>query len=374
MKKIIRNDFNRIIKVFAAIIFLCVLMAASIQTDSCSSSVSSKNISDDEYKKEIKKSVTLMNSREEEAVRKARHMVGLKGGGVRIIATSPSVADICSRLDLELVGICNSTVSRMPKRYKGTKVIGTPMAPDMEKVASAMPDWILSPRSLQADLQPKYEAIRTQWAFLNLDSVQGLYKSIYELGIIFGKEKQAEELIEKYADSYMSAIKKVKGKKKPRILILMGLPGSYVVATDKSYVGNLVEMAGGDNVYKDTEKSFLTVNTEDIKKKNPDVIVRTAHALPDEVVKMFEKEFKTNGIWKHFDAVKKGRVYDLSYENFGMSANFKYKDALKEVQPMIFAKSRREIKRAKKVSMSAKKKAEESHGKDKYEKKKRGEN
>ena len=30
----------------------------------------------------------------------------------------------------------------------------------------------------------------------------------------------------------------------------MGLPGSYVVATDKSYVGSLVELAGGDNVYK----------------------------------------------------------------------------------------------------------------------------
>ena len=111
------------------------------------------------------------------------------------------VADICDRLDLDLVGICNSTVSDMPKRYKNVSVIGTPMAPDMEKTASTQPDWILSPRSLQADLQPKYEAIHTQWAFLNLDSVQGMYKSIYELGIIFGKQKQADALVEKYVDS-----------------------------------------------------------------------------------------------------------------------------------------------------------------------------
>ena len=26
--------------------------------------------------------------------------------------------------------------------------------------------------------------------------------------------------------------------------------------------------------------------------------------MPDEVVKMFDKEFKTNDIWKHFVAVK----------------------------------------------------------------------
>lgn len=154
----------------------------------------------------------------------------------------------------------------------------------------------------------------------------------------------------------------------------MGLPGSYIIATNKSYVGNLVEMSGGDNVYKDSKKAFLTVNTEDIKKQNPDVILRTAHALPDEVVEMFEKEFKTNSIWKHFDAVKNDRVYDISYENCGMSANFRYINALKEIRPMIYARSRNEIKKVKKVSKEANKKAKKSHGKEKYDKQKRGEN
>lgn len=87
----------------------------------------------------------------------------------------------------------------------------------------------------------------------------------------------------------------------------MGLPGSYIIATPNSYVGNLVELAGGENVYADSTEEFLTVNTEDMKTKEPDVILRAAHALPDQVIEMFDEDFKTNDIWQHFDAVKAGR-------------------------------------------------------------------
>ena len=37
---------------------------------------------------------------------------------VRLVATSPAVVQICNRLDLDLVGICQST-SDLPERYDG---------------------------------------------------------------------------------------------------------------------------------------------------------------------------------------------------------------------------------------------------------------
>ena len=116
----------------------------------------------------------------------------------------------------------------------------------------------------------------------------------------------------------------------------MGLPGSYIIATPNSYVGNLVELAGGENVYADSTEEFLTVNTEDMKTKEPDVILRAAHALPDQVIEMFDEDFKTNDIWQHFEAVKAGRVYDLSYDKFGMSATFAYPEALEELEPLLY--------------------------------------
>ena len=116
----------------------------------------------------------------------------------------------------------------------------------------------------------------------------------------------------------------------------MGFPGSYIIATENSYVGSLVAMAGGENVYAGSDQEFLNVNTEDMKQKEPDIILRTAHAMPDQVADMFKEEFQENDIWQHFSAVQNDRVYDLTQGNFGMSANFNYPQALAELQEIFY--------------------------------------
>lgn len=310
----------------------------------------------------------ISDPKEKKAVEEAKRKVQAMKEEPRIIATSPATADICDRLELDLVGVCTSNISTIPARYDKVEKVGMAMSPDMEIVTSLRPDWILSPVSLQGDLQPKYEAIDTDWAFLNLRSVPGMYRSIQELGEIFGKEKQAKKLVDEFSDFYEEYKKKNEGKDHPKVMILMGLPGSYIIATPNSYVGSLVELAGGENVYSDSDQEFLTVNTEDMKTKEPDIILRAAHALPDQVVDMFNKDFAENDIWQHFDAVKNGRVYDLTYAYFGMSATFKYPEALEELQPILYPESEEDAKKAKEASESAQKKAKDSDATDKYNK------
>ena len=255
---------------------------------------------------------------------------------VRLVATSPAVVQICNRLDLDLVGICQST-SDLPERYDGVTTVGMAMNPDLEIIKSLDPDYILSPATLQNDLQPKYASIGVSSLFLNLKSVEGMYASIEGLGEKFGREEEAAVMLAEF-DSFMPEFaEKNAGKESPKVLVLMGLPGSYIIATDNSYVGSLVKLAGGTNVYGDGDgQEFLFANTEDMKTKEPDVILRAAHGLPDEARKMFAEEFSTNDIWQHFKAVQKGRVYDLDSSLFNMSANFSYEEALKALQPMLY--------------------------------------
>ena len=256
---------------------------------------------------------------------------------VRIVATSPAAVDICDKLELDLVGVCSSTLSTIPERYQDVTTVGTAMSPDLEILKSLNPDYVISPNSLQSDLQPKYASIGVSSLFLNLRSVEGMYASIEGLGEKFDREEQAQALVEEYQQFMEEYRSKNEGKESPTVLVLMGLPGSYIVATESSYVGNLVKLAGGVNVYGDGDgQEFLTANTEDMKTKEPDIILRAAHALPEDVVEMFQDEFETNDIWKHFEAVQEGRVYDLPYDLFGMSAKFNYPDALEELQPLLF--------------------------------------
>ena len=256
---------------------------------------------------------------------------------VRIVATSPAAVDICDKLELDLVGVCSSTLSTIPERYQDVTTVGTAMSPDLEILKSLNPDYVISPNSLQSDLQPKYASIEVNSLFLNLRSVEGMYASIEGLGEKFDREEQAQALVEEYQQFMEEYRSQNEGKEPPTVLVLMGLPGSYIVATESSYVGNLVKLAGGVNVYGDGDgQEFLTANTEDMKTKEPDIILRAAHALPEDVVEMFQDEFETNDIWKHFEAVQEGRVYDLPYDLFGMSAKFNDPDALEELQPLLY--------------------------------------
>ena len=255
---------------------------------------------------------------------------------LRIVATSPAVVDIMARLDIDLVGVPNSTLSEIPARYDDATRTGTAMGPDMEVIKTLNPDWVIGPASLQTDMEPKLEAVGLNGIFLNLESVEGLYKSVEQLGELFGRQEEAQEMIDEFSAFYYEYSQVNVDKGSPTVLVLMGLPGSYVVATGKSYVGSLVRLAGGTNVYEDEETDFIIANTEDMQTKDPDIILRAAHAMPEDVVNMFKEEFETNDIWRHFRAVEDGCVYDLPYDQFGMSAKFNFPEALDTLQPMLY--------------------------------------
>lgn len=355
---------GKVSALLACTILTCALVSGCVDQSEVSSGTSEPVSSSVQSVETI---LEITDPEEKAAVEAAKAKVEAMEEEPRIIATSPATADICDRLELELVGVCSSSISTTPDRYAEVEQVGTSMAPDMEIVASLDPDWILSPASLQSDLQPKYEAIDTDWAFLNLRSVPGMYRSVQELGEIFGREEQAQKLVDEFTEFYEEYRTKNEGKESPKVLILMGLPGSYIIATENSYVGNLVELAGGENVYAGTDQEFLTVNTEDMKTKEPDIILCAAHALPDQVAEMFREDFETNDIWKHFEAVQNDKIYYLSYELFGMSATFRYPEALEELQTILYPESKEDEEKAKENSENAEKAAEESEASEKVD-------
>lgn len=255
----------------------------------------------------------------------------------RIVATSVATCEILDKLGIDnVVGVPETQSYTIPERYQNAASIGSPMAPDMEIVKSLNPTVVLTPNSLEGELKPQYDNIQVDSYFLDLKSVDSMYQSILDMGEMFGRQKEAQELFQEFEDFKAGYAQRTQGDA-PKVLILMGLPGSYVVATESSYVGSLVKLAGAVNVYGDGDgQDFLNVNTEDMVEKQPDMILRTSHAMPEQVKIMFAEEFETNDIWKHFEAVQNGKVYDLDNEKFGMSATFRYQEALEQLQPILY--------------------------------------
>ena len=118
--------------------------------------------------------------------------------------------------------------------------------------------------------------------------------------------------------------------------MLMGVPGSYMAASEHSYIGNLLKLSGAENVYSELKEGFAVINPEDMLLKEPDIILRAAHGMPDEVRESFTKEFSENDIWKHFKAVQNGNVYDLDFSLFNMTANLRYTDSLLYLKDLFY--------------------------------------
>lgn len=253
----------------------------------------------------------------------------------RIISTTVAVTEIMDALEVDLIGVPTS-YKKLPERYKGLPDLGNPMSPDMEKIKSLKPTEVLSVTTLEYDLKPVFEKSGVNTTYLDLTSLEKMQNAITDLGEKYDREKQAEKVVTEFDKKIASIQKEVEGKEQPTVLILLGVPGSYLVATEHSYIGDLVKQLGGKNIVQGESVEYLASNTEYLKKADPDIILRAAHGMPEEVVEMFNEEFQTNDIWKHFKAVKNDRVYDLEERLFPTTANLAAMEALDELKKMMY--------------------------------------
>lgn len=253
----------------------------------------------------------------------------------RIVSTTVAITEIMDELELDLVGVPTS-YKDLPERYADATEVGNPMGPDMEIVRSLQPTNVLSVTNLASDLQASFESSGVPATFLDLDSVDSMFDEILTLGEKYDRNEQAERLVSDFHDKMNEIEEKVANKESLKVLILMGIPGSYIVGTEHSYIGDLVQRVGAENAITGHEEDYISANTEYLQQSEPDVILRAAHGAPAEVVKMFDKEFKENDIWKHFSAVQNDRVYDLEEEIFGTTANLAVDEALDELIKILY--------------------------------------
>lgn len=253
----------------------------------------------------------------------------------RIVAGTVVIAEILDKLEIDAIAV-PETEKELPARFDGLASIGNAMEPDMEIVKSLNPTDVLSVSTLEYDLKDKFEQLKVPVNFLNFQSVDAMLAEIKTLGERYERNAQAEELIASLQKNIDAVQTVAANKEGPRVLILLGIPGSYLVATENSYAGDLVKRAGGVNVMEGQKEEYLASNTEYLHNSNPDFILRLSHGMPDEVVKMFDEEFKTNDIWKHFNAVKNGKVYDLEEELFGTTASLQVPQALGQLMEIFY--------------------------------------
>ena len=249
-----------------------------------------------------------------------------------VVATSVAITEILDRLCVEVSGI-PQTSYELPESAKGATEVGSPMNPDMEIIKSLNPTDVICVDTLGSDFEKQFEENNINADFYNLSNVDGLKETIAALGEKFNKQDKANEIL----DEIKEVENKVNSNKKSddKILVLFGAPGSVMVATDKSYIGNLVELAGGNNIFSNATSSFTQINLEEIIKLNPDKILVMTHAVPEAAKKSVEEELSKD-LWKNVNAVKNNDITYLENGYFGMSANLQIVEAVEKLGDILY--------------------------------------
>lgn len=257
-----------------------------------------------------------------------------------IVSTSVAICEILDALGFDNVIGIPETSNSLPERYSEATTVGSPMNPDFEIIKSLSPDLVISPKSLESSLSESYSSMGISSAFLDLSSVEGMYSAITSLGNLLGCEDEAEKLNNEY-EEFVANFKSENDGDSPKVLLLMAFPdGFYLIGTENSYVGNLIKLAGGENVYNSSyngdENGFVNINPEDVVQKDPDFIFVFAHYAEDDAFSYMENEFATSQTWQYFDAVKEGNIKYLPAEYFGMSADLSWTEGFKYLNYIMY--------------------------------------
>lgn len=255
----------------------------------------------------------------------------------RIIAGSVAVAEMLNKLGVKIVGR-PTTQYQLSSNLKEIPEVGLPMNPDLEKIKTLKPDLFITSGALQDMIGNRLKENGIKTEFCNLDSYNSVKDTIKKLGSNFGKEDNANKIIDEFEKKEKEILKGVNKDKKLKVMILFGAPGHFMLSSKNSFVGSLIEELGGENIASQVNMKgqYVPFSLESALKENPDVIFRMYHGYIDEAKKQVDEEFKNNPQWRKFKAIKENKVYDLDPKTFGVTGDIKAIESLEKMKDYLY--------------------------------------
>jgi len=190
---------------------------------------------------------------------------------------SPNATEILYGLGVIGRVVAVSDYDTWPPEVKNLPHIGGWSTPNLERVSALRPDLVVLSDAQNGLIGGQLRRFGVPLAVLPTQTLADVFRAIDIAGTATGRHAQAERLLAETREEIDAVRNRTRELAHPTVLCVIDrTPGALrnvYVATRHSFLGELVDMAGGKLVAPDVAAGYARLSDEQLLALNPDVII-----------------------------------------------------------------------------------------------------
>ncbi len=194
----------------------------------------------------------------------------------RIVSLVPALTEMLYAIGAGPQVVAVSSYDEYPPEVKALPRVGALLDPDTERIISLKPDLVITYGS-QVDLQAQMKRAGIPTFDYRHAGLSHILVTMTELGVRTGHATEADRAVAAIAARLAAVRARVAGKRRPKTLLVFSrepktLRNLYV-SGGRGFLHDMLEIAGGDDVFNDIDKESVQVSIETILSRAPEVIL-----------------------------------------------------------------------------------------------------
>jgi iron complex transport system substrate-binding protein len=238
----------------------------------------------------------------------------------KIVSLAPSCTEILFALDLGDKVVAVTDYDNYPYNFTAWVEAGNMTSvgafdkPSIEVIASLAPDLILATAGVQGESIDTLRNLGYKVLVLDPANISGVFKNIELVGKATGKNAEASSLVNNLSNRIEAVVNKVaNAASKPKVYYEVWYdPTSLWSAGAKAWQNELIEKAGGVNIFADQPMDYFQSSAEAVIDRNPDAIVLPAAGMGSGPPFWGSiADVKARPGWNSISAVQNDRLYQM---------------------------------------------------------------
>jgi len=239
----------------------------------------------------------------------------------RIVSTTPSITEILFALGLgdRVVGVTN--FCRYPPEVARIPKIGTYVRPNLEAILSLRPDLVIIQEN-PIRLADQLTSVRLNVLEVEHFSAADIFSAIRKIGEAVGAPERARALNASIRGELEHIRRRTTPLPRRRVMFVVsrtaGTLEGLMVAGRASYLTELMDVSGGDNIFRDAPAPYPKVSLEEILARDPEVIIDMGD-MADAAAVTEEHKRSVVALWSRYPfltAVKRRAVFAVTGDVF----------------------------------------------------------